>query len=129
MRYAFILVALACMISLVACGGSSDTIVSVQISPQQAQGTAPSGAVNFTANGTFKNNESRMLTSQDGLMWSSSSTAVATINSLTGQATCLTAGSAIVTATVPSDLVFGVGGHNSSSTINGTASLQCVVAG
>jgi len=70
-----------------------------------------------------------MLTSQDGLMWTSSDTNVATINSLTGQATCLTGGSATITASVPADLVFGVGGHASSNTVNGTASLQCVLAG
>jgi hypothetical protein len=112
-----------------ACGGSSDTIVSVQVSPPQAQGTAPSGAVNFTAAGTFKNNQSRALTSQDGLVWSSSDSTVATINSTTGQATCLTSGTAIITATVPSDLTFQVGGHGSSNTVSGTASLQCTLAG
>ncbi len=129
MRYVFILMALACMISLAACGGSSDTIVSVQISPQQAQGTAPSGAVNFTAMGTFKSNQSRALTSQDGLSWSSSNSAVATINSLTGQATCLTVGSATITASVPSDLTYNVGAHSSASSVSGTAGLQCTVSG
>jgi hypothetical protein len=129
MRYALSLVALAAVLSLLACGGSSDTIASVQVSPQQAQGTAPNGAVNFTATGTFKNDQSRALNSQDGLQWTSSDTAVATINSLTGQATCLTAGSAVITAAVPSDLTFQVGGHGSSSMVSGTASLQCVLAG
>jgi len=129
MKYVLSVIAYAGVAVLLACGGSSDTIVSVQVSPPQAQGTAPSGAVNFTASGTFKNNQSRALTSQDGLMWSSSNSTVAGINSLTGQATCLTEGSAIITATVPSDLTFQVGGHGSSSTLTGTASLQCTLAG
>ena len=129
MKYVLSVIAYAGVAVLLACGGSSDTIVSVQVSPPQAQGTAPSGAVNFTASGTFKNNQSRALTSQDGLMWSSSNSTVAGINSLTGQATCLTEGSAIITATVPSDLTFQVGGHGSSSTVTGTASLQCTLAG
>ena len=129
MKHVLILIACAALAMQLACGGSSDTIQSVQVSPQQGQGTAPNGPVNFSATGTFKNNQSRLLTSQDGLIWSSSNTAVATINSLTGQATCLTAGSSIVTATVPSDLTFQVGGHGSSSTVTGTAALQCVLAG
>lgn len=122
-------VACAVVAVLLACGGSSDTIQSVQVSPQQGQGTVPNGPANFTATGTFKNNQSRMLTSQDGLMWSSSDTTVATINSLTGQATCLAVGSSIITASVPSDLTYQVGGHGSSSTVTGTAGLQCTVAG
>jgi hypothetical protein len=129
MKPVLILIACAALAMLLACGGSSDTIQSVQVSPQQAQGNAPNGAVNFTATGTFKNNQSRLLTSQDGLMWSSSNATVATINSLTGQATCLTAGSTIVTASVPSDLTFQVGGHGSSNTVTGTASLQCALPG
>ena len=114
---------------LLACGGSSDTIQSVQVSPQQGQGTVPNGVANFTATGTFKNNQSRLLTSQDGLMWTISDSSIATINSFTGQATCLTVGSATVTASVPSDLTYQVGGHGSSSTVTGTASLQCTVTG
>lgn len=129
MRYAFTLVAVAAIALLAACGGSSDNIVSVQVSPQQAQGTAPSGAVNFTATGTFKNSESRLLSSQDGVTWSSSDSAVATINSLTGQGTCLTAGTAVITAAVPNDLTFQGGGHTSSTKVTGTAGLQCVLAG
>jgi hypothetical protein len=129
MKHVLILIACAALATLLACGGSSDTIQSVQVSPQQAQGTAPNGAVNITATGTFKNNQSRPLTSQDGVMWSSSDATVATINSLTGQATCLTTGSAIITASVPSDLTFQVGGHGSSNTVTGTASLECTLAG
>jgi len=128
-KYLLTMVACAGIAMLVACGGSADTIQSVQVNPQQAQGTAPNGAVGFTATGSFKNNQSRLLTSEDGLMWSSSNATVATINSLTGQATCLTAGTTTITAAVPSDLVFGVGGHTSSTTVNGTASLQCTLAG
>ena len=128
MKHVLMLIACAAVAMLLACGGSSDTIVSVQVSPQQGQGNLPNGVANFTATGTFKNNQSRLLTSQDGLMWSVSNSAVATINSLTGQATCLNAGSVIVTASVPSDLTYQVGGHGSSSTVTGTASLTCTIA-
>ena len=129
MRYAFALVALAGVLSLLACGGSSDTIKSVQVSPQQGQATAPKGVANFTATGTFANAQSRLLTSQDGLSWSSSDTSVGSINSLTGQATCLAAGSAIITASVPNDLTFQGGAHSSSTNVSGTAGLQCIVPG
>jgi len=125
MRYALTMLASAVLALLLACGGSSDTIVSVQVSPPQAQGNAPNGAVNFTATGSFKNSQSRLLTSQDGLMWSSSNTAVATINPLTGQATCLSDGTVTITAAVPSDLTYQGGGHTSSTNVDGTASLQC----
>jgi hypothetical protein len=128
MKYVVALFACGVLALLLACGGSADTIQSVHIDPQQGQGTAPKGIVNFTATGTFKN-ESRLLTSQDGLTWSSSDTNVATINSLTGQATCLMGGSATITAAVPSDLTFQGGGHTSSNSVSGTASLQCILPG
>ncbi len=129
MKFALSMLACAGLALLLACGGSSDTIQSVQINPQQGQGTAPNGAVGFTATGTFKDNHSRLLTSQDGLTWTSSNTTVATINPLTGQATCLTGGDATITAAVPSDLTFQGGGHTSSTNVNGTATLQCILAG
>ena len=126
-----VLTVIACgvLALLLACGGSSDTIQSLQISPQQGQGTVPNGAVGFTATGTFKNSESRALNSQDGLSWTSSNPSVGTINPLTGQATCLAAGSATITAAVPNDLTFQGGGHQSSTNVTATASLQCVLPG
>jgi hypothetical protein len=129
MRSVPTIIACTVLASLLACGGSSDTIRTVQVNPQQAQGTAPKGAVNFTATGTFANSQSRLLTSQDGLTWSSSDMAVATINPLTGQATCLSGGSATITASVPNDLTFQGGGHQSSTSVSGTAGLQCVLPG
>ncbi len=129
MRFAFTLLACAGIALLLACGGSTDTIRSLQVSPQQAQGNAPDGAVNFTATGTFANNPSRLVTAQDGLMWSSSDGTVATINPQTGQATCLTVGTATITAAVPSDLTFQGGSHSSANSVNGTASVLCTVPG
>jgi len=124
-------IALACaaLALFPACGGTSNTIKSVQVNPQQAQGTAPGGAVGFIANGTFQQGQSRLLTSEDGLTWSSSNTTVATINSLTGQAICQSGGVTTITAAVPSDLAYGPSGHTSSSTVDGTATLQCTLAG
>lgn len=112
-----------------ACGGSSNTIQSVQVDPQQAQGNAPDGAVGFTATGNFHSGQSRLLTSQDGLTWSSSDSTIASINSATGQATCLAVGTVTITASVPSDLTYTVGGHTSSTLVSGTASLQCTLPG
>lgn len=129
MKSVLTLVACAVLSSLLACGGSSDTIQSLQISPQQGEGTVPNGAVGFTATGTFKSSQSRPLNSQDGLTWTSSDPAVGTINPLTGQATCVSVGSATITASVPNDLTFQGGGHQSSTNVSATASLQCVVPG
>jgi len=112
-----------------ACGGSSNTIQSVQVSPQNAQGNAPNGSVGFTATGTFKEGQSRLLTSQDGIRWTSSNTTVATIDPTGGLATCLTEGTVTITASVPSDLTFTIGGHTSSTLVSGTSSLQCTLAG
>ncbi len=125
----YLITAFACAVLAVfsACGGSSNTIKSVQVSPQNAQGNAPDGTVGFTANGTFDSGQSRLLTSQDGLAWSSSNTAIATINPATGQAICLTDGTVTITAGVPSDLTFQGGGHTSSMNVNGTSSLQCTL--
>jgi hypothetical protein len=127
MKYAFTLLACATLALLLACGGSNNSIQSVQVSPQQGIGSGPNSGVNFTAMGTFPNNQSRLLTSQDGLMWSSSDSAIATINLLTGQAVCVTQGSVTITAAVPSDLTFQGGAHSSATTVKGTASLQCTI--
>lgn len=129
MKYVLTVLAYAGVAVLLACGGSSDNIKTVQVNPQQAEGTAPSGAVGFTATGTFESGQSRLLTSQDGINWVSSNTTVASINPLTGQATCLTEGGATITAAVPSDLTYQGGGHTSSTNVSGTASLQCVLPG
>ncbi len=129
MKHLVIALVCATLALFSACGGSSNTIKSVQVSPQQAEGTAPNGAVGFTATGTFENNQSRLLTSEDGINWSSSNTTVATINPTTGQATCLTEGTATITAAVPSDLTYQGGGHTSSTTVSGTSTLQCTLAG
>ncbi len=125
MKYLGIVFVCAALALFSACGGSSNTIKSVQVSPQNAQGNAPDGTVGFTADGTFESGQSRLLTSQDGLAWSSSNTTIATINPATGQATCLTDGTVTITAGVPSDLTYQGGGHNSSMNVNGTSSLQC----
>lgn len=127
MKHLAIIFACAALASLVGCGGSSNNIKSVLVNPQQAQGSGPGGAVGFTATGTFPNNQSRPLTSLDGLMWSSSDPSIATIGSSSGQALCQAAGGVTITAAVPSDLTFQGGGHTSSQSVKGTATLQCTV--
>jgi len=129
MKHLAIILICATLAFFSACGGSSNTIQSVQVNPPQGQGTAPGGAVGFIANGTFQQGQSRLLTSEDGLSWSSSNTTVATINSLTGQAICQSGGVTTITGAVPSDLQFGPSGHTSSNTVKGTASLTCLPAG
>jgi len=93
--------------------------------------TAPGGEVGFTASGTFTNNKSRDLTAADGLKWSTSDTNIATIGSNTGQATCNASGTVTITAQAPADLTFEInnGVHNDSTTVTGTATLQCNVTG
>ena len=129
MKYLLTLIACAGMALLLACGAGHPTIVSLQVNPQTAQATAPSGEVGFTASGTFTNNQSRELTATDGLKWSTSDATIASIGSNTGQATCLAAGTVTITAQAPADLTFEInnGVHNESQNVSGTATLTCIV--
>jgi hypothetical protein len=84
------------------------------------------GAVGFTATGIFTNNTSRVLTPADGLSWTSSNTAIASIDDA-GLASCNAPGSVIVTASAPVNLQLTInnGISNTAQTIRGTATLNC----
>src|SRR5262249_60367415 len=89
-------------ILLAACGAGHKTLVSMKLSPQQA--TAPSSTnqeVQFSAQGTLSDNSTQELTAVDGLSWSSSDMAIATIGDNTGQATCKAPGTITLTAAAP----------------------------
>jgi uncharacterized protein YjdB len=83
---------------LTSCGGffpSSDTIISITLSPTSAQ-IMPQGTQQYSATGTFGNNTTGDVTSQ--VTWTSSATNIATI-STSGLATAVALGSTNITAT------------------------------
>jgi Bacterial Ig-like domain (group 2) len=73
---------------------SSDTIVSITLSPASAQ-IKPTGTQQYTATGTFGNNTSGDVTSR--VTWVSSATNIATIDA-TGLATAVALGTTNITA-------------------------------
>jgi hypothetical protein len=112
-------------VTLIGCGSNDHpTLTSVSVSPQQATGTATVGKVQFTATGNFSNNTNRQLTSTDGVIWSTSDTTTATIDS-SGAASCLNNGTVSVTATEPAN----TGANNTPNDESGTATLKCLLAG
>ena len=106
------------------------TIGSLTVSPQKANGTVNAGSVVFTATGNFTNNTNRQLTVADGLDWKTSNSNIATIDN-EGSATCKTFGSVTITATAPANLTVtvGTGINNTSTSVSGTAQLNCLLAG
>jgi len=128
MKYLQVLLAIALISLLAACGAGHKTLTGLQISPQQA--TASSGtqqAVDFTAQGTLSDNSTRELTTADGLQWASSNALVASIDENTGHATCKAPGTVTITATAPADLQLTInnGIHNTSPNVRSTAALIC----
>lgn len=111
------------------CGGSGDpSLTSITVNPQTGI-ASPNGHVGFTAVGHMSNGSTVNLTAANGLTWKISTTD-ATIGS-TGTATCLTAGSATVTAAAPQNLqtTANNGVSNTSQMVSGTAQLMCQVDG
>jgi hypothetical protein len=111
----------------IACGAGHPTIRTITVSPQTAATTvSPPTDVQYTATATFTNNTTRELTLADGLNWSTSNTAVATISD-NGSATCIAVGQVTITAKAPADLNLTVnnGINNTSPNVTGTASLTC----
>jgi len=112
---------------LVGCGAGHPKLVSIAVAPTTATATSnPQTTVGYTATGTFDNKTSRRLTVGDGLTWKASNTAIATIDTA-GTATCIAPGAVTVTASAPANLVLtiGTGVQNTSSSVNGTATLTC----
>jgi len=111
----------------IACGAGHPTIRTINVAPQTATSTvSPPSDVQYTATATFTDNTSRELNLADGLSWSSSNTAVATV-STNGSVTCIAPGQVTITATAPADLNLTVnnGVNNTSPNVTGSASLTC----
>jgi hypothetical protein len=87
---------------------------------------SPPTDVQYTVTATFDNNSSRELTIADGLTWSTSNNAIATISD-NGSATCVAVGQVTITAKAPTELNLTVnnGIDNTSPKITGTAQLTC----
>ena len=112
---------------LIGCGAGHSNLTSIVVAPATATAaSSPQTTVGFTATGKFSNNTNRMLTAADGLSWSTSNTAVASIDDL-GIATCQAAGSVTVTASAPQNLqlTINTGVSNTAVTIRANATLNC----
>ncbi len=121
-----VLALIVCAALLNGSGAGHPTIRSIAVSPQRANATVNSGKVVFTATATFTDNSSRQLTIADDLTWTTSNSAIATIDDA-GAASCRSIGPATITATAPQDLQITVGNGiiNTSAKISGTATLAC----
>ena len=129
MRHSGLLFLLAA-VGLVGCGAGHANLTSIDVSPQSATAPSNQGQVGYTATGHFANGKSRELSQADGLTWKTSPTsagAVAATIGSTGEATCSAPGTITITANAPENLQFTInnGVQNTSSTVNGTASLTC----
>jgi hypothetical protein len=110
-----------------ACGAGHPRITRLTVSPQTASAPiSPPTDVQYTVTATFDNNTSRELTVADGLTFSTSDTAIATISD-NGSASCHGVGPVTVTAKAPSELNITVnnGIDNTSPKVSGTAQLNC----
>ena len=129
--------------ALWSCGNGSTKLQHVMVSPAIASAvTIPAQQVQFTAQGTFNNNTTRVLTLGDGIVWSSSNPRIATVNA-SGVATCVSPGPVAIVATAPtsSHPIFSASGSGTTSaaafpggmavaggpTVSGSASLTCVL--
>jgi trimeric autotransporter adhesin len=120
-------VSILCVSAIIlGCGAGHSNLQTIAVSPNPGNAAVTENVV-FTAKGTFANNTSRNLTAADGLSWTSSNTAVATIGSNSGSANCVAAGSVTITATAPENLQITVnnGISNTSTNVTGTATLNC----
>jgi hypothetical protein len=123
---------------LLACGNGHPRLMSMSVSPSTAtvsmqpammstmMGTM-AGTMTFTAMGQFSNNTSRMLTRADGLTWASSNNMIATVD-MNGMATCVSAGTVQITASVPvsTSMMMGMNMQSNSSAMSATATLTCM---
>lgn len=105
------------------CGGGDVTapmsreLIALAVEPGNAEAVAPGGTAPFSATGTFNQSPSTQtnLTAQ----WASSDASIATVDSITGIATCIAAGGPVTISASAA----GKGGS-----IEGTAALTCVLA-
>jgi len=111
---------------LTGCGAGHPNISKITVSPNTASAGLNQDVV-FSATGIFTNDSSRNLSAADGLSWTTSNNAIATINGNTGRATCVASGMVTVTATAPMNLQVTVnnGVSNTSTNVSGSATLNC----
>jgi Bacterial Ig-like domain (group 2) len=127
MRSSFIILAAILIAAvLTGCGAGHPNIKTISVSPNPGTAAVTQNVV-FTAMATFTDNSSRNLNPADGLSWTTSNNAIATINGTTGSATCVAPGTVTVTATAPVNLQITAnnGVNNTSTNASGTATLNC----
>jgi Bacterial Ig-like domain (group 2) len=126
MKTSFIALVIFVAILAVGCGAGHPNLKTISVSPSTAAASLNEDVV-FTATGNFTNNTSRDLNLADGLSWKTSNNAIANINGNTGSATCIASGKVTITATAPQNLQITVnnGISNTSTNVNGTATLNC----
>jgi len=117
-------------VGLMGCGAGHANLTSISVSPQSATASSSQGQVGYTATGNFANGKSRELSQVDGLSWKTSATTANTVAASigsTGEATCSAPGTVTVTASAPQNLQFTInnGIKNTSTTVSGTATLNC----
>ncbi len=120
MRPSHFLAMIGMIVFLVACG-EDHHLTSMSVSPSSASAASSShGQAAFAATGTLNNGSSRALDASDGLIWSTSDSTIATIDS-NGAATCMAPGTVTITGTAPRNLAKG----STSNAVSGTATLTC----
>jgi len=128
MKYFVRFLICAGIVLTLACRSELPKITRVQVNPQNANVESPTGHVAFTAVGMFENDKSRILTASDGIDWSTSDRAIASINERTGQATCVTAGTVAVTVRVPEGVRLAIkeAPQHTSDDVTGMTNLLCL---
>lgn len=128
MKYPVRLLVCAGIVLPLACRSELPKITRVQVNPQNAQVESPAGHVAFTAVGVFEKGRTRNLTAADGIDWSTSDRAIASIDGKTGQATCNTPGAVAVEVRVPEGvrLAMNEAPQHTSNDVTGMTNLLCV---
>jgi hypothetical protein len=111
-------IAFLAALSLTGCGGGSPSfqprrqLTSLAVQPSNGDAIVPAGTLPFSATGTY--NEAPISQANMTVLWVSSNSSVATIDSNTGLATCVVIGGPVtITASAP-----GNGGIEASATLN-----------
>lgn len=118
-RSALLAMSLICIFLLAACGSSTPVLRYITISPSNS--TIPTGTTQqFTATGYYSNGS---ITPGITVSWSSSNTAVATINGTTGVAAGVATGTTTITATA-----LGITSGTTTLTVAGLSSIAVTPA-
>lgn len=118
-RSALLAMSLICMFLLAACGSNTPVLRYLTISPSGST-IATGTSLQFTATGYYSNGA---ITPGISVSWSSSNTAVASINGTTGVASGLTVGSTTITATA-----LGITASATTLTVAGLTSIAVTPA-